>query len=152
MNTDAIIEAEHDLYEKVYAGKILSKSEICSEINKIIAECIKNKSLNNFILYHKICVEELEFIYYHLFSCVDFFECFYIGKKKILFPTAVLLDDEALRFMDMQLRCYCCKAEVERKNVLYNVFMDGARFFFRREAVRRNIVNREFMQSRSLVV
>ena len=145
MNTDAVYEAEQDLYWKVYSGEILSEVEIYFLIRKIIAAYIQIEYVDEFMKKHELTAEDLEFIYYHLFSCIEFFECFHIGENITLFPTAVLLDAEASELMNTQLEYYSENVFCDRKSMLCNVCMSGAKLFYARELVKRNIVSREFL-------
>lgn len=144
MNTNAMVMAEHDLFCKVCEGKILFRDEIESEIRKIIDAYVLDSEVKSFMRTYDITQRDFEYMFYELFSVIDFFEYIYIGKIKCLFPTAVLLDDECIHFMGIYLGNRNKFTDKTWHEILLLTAMECGKLFFNREAVKQNIVDKNY--------
>ena len=144
MNIDALVTAEHDLFCKVCDGKFLFKDEINLEIRKIINVYVQYDEVKSFMQKYDVVQHDFEYMYYVLFSVSDFFEYLYVGKIKCLFPTAVLLDEKVMKFMETHFEYRHKFINETREDFLNITAMNVGNLFFRTEAVKQNIVDRDY--------
>ena len=144
MDKDAVIDAERTLFGMVYDGKNIFSDTALQEIRRIIAVYIQDNNVQDFMCRNNLNRCDFEYIYDVLLYCTEYFEYFYVGELKCLFPTAVLLDEKVIDFMESYFQNYHKFENIFWKDFLTKTAMEGAELFFRREAVRQNIVERDY--------